>query len=53
MNETDLQTHVVNYIRMQYPKARFCASLGGIRTSISQARKAKKREERVVETGIS
>ena len=42
MNETDLQTHVVNYIRMQYPKARFCASLGGIRTSISQARKAKK-----------
>ena len=42
MNETDLQMHVVNYIRMQYPKARFCASLGGIRTSISQARKAKK-----------
>ena len=42
MNETDLQTHVVKYIRMQYPKARFCASLGGIRTSISQAKKAKK-----------
>ena len=42
MNETDLQMHVVNYIRMQYPKARFCASLGGIRTSISQAIKAKK-----------
>jgi hypothetical protein len=42
MNETDLQMHVVNYIRMQYPKARFCASLGGIRTSISQAKKAKK-----------
>ena len=41
MNETDLQI-VVNYIRMQYPKARFCASLGGIRTSISQAKKAKK-----------
>jgi len=42
MNETDLQMHVVNYIRMQYPKARFCASLGGIRTSISQAKKAKR-----------
>ena len=42
MNETDLQTHVVNYIRMQYPKARFCASLGGIRTTISQATKAKR-----------
>ena len=50
MNETDLQMHVVNYIKMQYPKARFCASLGGIRTSISQAKKAKKtgrREEQL------
>ena len=41
MSESNLQTHVVNYIRMQYPKARFCASLGGIRTSMSQAKKAK------------
>ena len=42
MNEIDLQTHIVNYIKIKYPKVRFCASLGGIRTSISQARKAKK-----------
>ncbi len=42
MNETDLQMHVVNYIRMQYPKVRYCASLGGIRTNITQALKAKR-----------
>ena len=42
MNETDLQTHVVNYIRMQYPKARYCASLGGLHTSVSQRIKGKK-----------
>ena len=41
MSESVLQTHIVNYIKMQYPKARFCASLGGIRTSMSQAKKAK------------
>ena len=27
---------------MQYPKVRFCASLGGLRTSMSQAKKAKR-----------
>jgi hypothetical protein len=42
MNETDLQTHVVNYIRMQYPKARYCASLGGLHTSVSQRIKGRK-----------
>ena len=42
MNETDLQMHVVNYIRMQYPKVKYCASLGGIRTNITQALKAKR-----------
>mgnify|MGYP003664685608 CR=1 FL=1 len=33
MSESDLQMNVVNYIKMQYPKAKYCASLGGIRTS--------------------
>ncbi len=36
MSESDLQMNVVNYIKMQYPKAKYCASLGGIRTSITQ-----------------
>ena len=28
--EDDLQTMIVNYIKLQYPLTRFCASLGGI-----------------------
>ena len=42
MTEDDLQTIIVNYIKLQYPTARFCASLGGIRTGIKQAKKAKR-----------
>ena len=42
MSESDLQMNVVNYIKMQYPKAKYCASLGGIRTSISKAKLAKR-----------
>jgi hypothetical protein len=41
MSEMRLQSEVIKYIRLQYPKARFCASLGGIYTSPSQARKGK------------
>lgn len=39
--EENLQKSVVEYLKMQYPKARYCASLGGIRTSIRQAVKGK------------
>ena len=42
MTEDDLQTMIVNYIKLQYPTVRFCASLGGIRTGIKQAKKAKR-----------
>ena len=41
ISEDRLQREVVKYIRYQYPKALFCASLGGIRTSYKQAVKAK------------
>jgi hypothetical protein len=40
-NEEGLQTHVINFIKQYYPKARYCASLGGIRTGLKQAKKAK------------
>tara|TARA_R110002012_G_scaffold77863_2_gene198556 strand:- start:9141 stop:9521 length:381 start_codon:yes stop_codon:yes gene_type:complete len=39
--EYDLQVAVVNYLKLQYPNALYCASAGGIRTSISQAKKLK------------
>lgn len=39
--EASLQKAVVEYIKLQYPKVRYCASLGGIRTSYSQAAMAK------------
>ena len=29
MSESRLQSEVVKYIQLQYPKARYCASLGG------------------------
>ena len=41
MSEQSLQTAVVNYLKLKYPRIRFCASLGGIRTSFKQAVKAK------------
>ena len=40
-SEYELQKSIVNYLLLQYPLAKFCASLGGIRTSFTQAVKAK------------
>ena len=42
MSESRLQSEVVKYIKLQYPKALYCASLGGIRTSMTQAIMAKR-----------
>jgi hypothetical protein len=42
MSESRLQSEVIKYIQLQYPKARYCASLGGIRTSMTQAIMAKR-----------
>jgi hypothetical protein len=42
VSEDRLQSEVVRYIQLQYPKARFCASLGGIYTGPRQAAKAKR-----------
>jgi len=42
MSEDKLQSEVVRYIRLQYPKALYCASLGGIYTGERQAAKAKR-----------
>lgn len=42
MNEAQLQEAVIRYIKLQYPKARYCASLGGIRTGKKQGAKARK-----------
>lgn len=42
MSEERLQTEVVNWIKLKYPKARYCASLGGIYTGPRQAIKAKR-----------
>ena len=39
--EEEVQKLVVKYLQIKYPKARYCASLGGIRTSYKQAVKAK------------
>ena len=41
MSEERLQSEVVKYIKLQYPKVRFCASLGGTYTGPRQAAKAK------------
>ena len=42
VSEDRLQSEVVKYIQLQYPKVRFCASLGGIYTGPRQAMKAKR-----------
>ena len=42
MSESRLQSEVVKYIQLQYPKVKYCASLGGIRTSMTQAVMAKR-----------
>ena len=39
--EEEVQKAVVKYLQLRYPKVRYCASLGGIRTSFKQAVKAK------------
>ena len=39
--EEEVQKGVVKYLKLKYPKAKYCASLGGIRTSFKQAVKAK------------
>ena len=41
MTEQNLQAAVIKYIKLKYPRVRYCASLGGIRTSFRQAVKAK------------
>ena len=41
MSEMKLQIAVVKYLKLKFPKVRYCASLGGIYTSPTQARKAK------------
>ena len=42
MSEEKLQAEVVRYIQLQYPKAKYCASLGGIYTGPRQASKSKR-----------
>ena len=42
MSEETLQTNFIKYLSLKYPKIRYCASLGGIRTSFKQAIKAKR-----------
>ena len=42
MSEDKLQSEVIRYIRLQYPKILYCASLGGIYTGERQAAKAKR-----------
>tara|TARA_R100000781_G_scaffold63337_1_gene40191 strand:- start:875 stop:1237 length:363 start_codon:yes stop_codon:yes gene_type:complete len=42
MNEQSLQESLVIYIKLKYNKLRYCSSLGGIRTTMKQAIKAKK-----------
>ena len=39
MSEEILQQNFIKYIKLKYTKLRYCASLGGIRTSIKQAKK--------------
>lgn len=41
MKEYQLQKSIVNYIKLQYPNALYCASAGGLRTSMTQAIKMK------------
>ena len=42
MSEAKLQSEIVKYISLQYPKAKYCASLGGIYTTPTQAIKSKR-----------
>ena len=40
--EAQVQSALCTYLKYQYPEVRYCASLGGIRTSMKQAVLAKK-----------
>ena len=40
-SEYELQKAVVDFIKLQYPKMLYCGSAGGVRTSMSQAKKMK------------
>lgn len=39
--EYELQKSVVNYLKWKHPSILYCGSAGGVRTSISQAKKMK------------
>ena len=41
MKEYELQKAVIKYINYKYPKLLYCASVGGVRTSMKQAIKMK------------
>tara|TARA_B100000519_G_C14205534_1_gene420126 strand:+ start:208 stop:567 length:360 start_codon:yes stop_codon:yes gene_type:complete len=40
-DELKLQIAVVNWLKMNFPEIRYCASAGGMRTSLSVAKKMK------------
>jgi len=42
MSEEKLQAEVVRYIQLQYPQAKYCASLGGIYSGVRGGIKAKR-----------
>lgn len=42
MNEQKIQEALITYIQFKYKDVRYCASAGGVRTSITQARKMKR-----------
>jgi len=42
MKEQKLQEAIVTYIQLKYKGVRYCASAGGLRTSINQASKMKR-----------
>lgn len=41
MKEQKTQEAVITYLQLKYKQIRYCASAGGVRTSITQARKMK------------
>ena len=40
-SEASIQIAVINYLKAQYPKALYCASAGGLKTSYMQAARMK------------
>ena len=41
MKEHELQKSIIKYLKLKYPKLLYCASVGGVRTSMRQAIKMK------------